>query len=435
MFDKIKSWFVPSGSEQYKIVFGRYTDSFKSKEQVAYWNKALELGVQGKYLESYEQFFSYLLDPAEDNVLLRKSKDSFGFTIYQGSAEIVGEATANRLIAEVVLAQFEKPNLAVMRRLLEKNYSLRYSRYAIQDNKLILKFDAAFEDAGPEKLYFALKEVAVRADKEDDLLITDFRQLNPIKNAPKVANTTDASVKYDFLKKWISETLIKSEQLEHYRDEKSIAYLMAKLALRIDYLLTPQGKLMESNEKVLQHFMMGFLGNLTSSIDKMTAIWEDVLRRDKDILLAELYNTKATFGLANATAHSSVIELINGEQPKLNTYIEKNKKEQALNHLEYIALYALFNYGMRLPTRQILNLLVEICNRPFVEKIPNRRSFYEGKTDQLNEDVIIALLKEIEDGAQKEHPGFALYTKELNFENVLRFGSSLLDMIKRIKYV
>lgn len=435
MFDKIKSWFAPSESEQYKIVFGRYTDSFKSKEQVAYWNKALELGGQGKYIESYEQFFSYLLDPVEENVLLSKSKDSLTFTIYQGSAEIIGKATANRLIAEVVLAQFEKPNLAVMRRLLEKNYSLRHSRYAIQGDKLILKFDAAFEDAGPEKLYFALKEVAVRADKEDDLLIADFRQLYPIESALKVDNTTDASVKYDFLKKWISETLIKSEQLEHYRDEKSIAYLMAKLALRIDYLLTPQGKLMEANEKVLQHFMMGFLGNITSSIDKMTLIWEDVLKRDKDVLLTELYNTKATFGLASATAHSAVIELINGEQPKLKTYKEKNRKEQALNHLEYIALYALFNYGMRLPTRQVFNLLVEVCNRSFVEKIPNRRSFFVGESNQLNEEAVFALLKEIEEGAQKEHPGFMLYTKELNFENVLSFGNSLLDMIKKMKYV
>jgi len=426
---------VPSGSEQYKIVFGRYTDSFKSKEQVAYWNKALELDVQGKYIESYEQFFSYLLDPAEENVLLSKSKGALAFTIYQGSAEIIGKAANNRLIAEVVLAQFEKPNLAVMRRLLEKNYSLRYSRYAIQDDKLVLKFDAAFEDAGPEKLYFALKEVAVRADKEDDLLIADFRQLYPIKNAPKVDTTTDASVKYDFLKKWISETLVKSEQQEYHRDEKSISYLMAKLALRIDYLLTPQGKLMEANEKVLQHFMMGFLGNLTSSIDKMAAIWEDVLKRDRTVLLAELYNTKATFGLANATAHSSVIELIHSEQAKLDTYIEKKSIEQALNHLEYIALYALFNYGMRLPTRQVLNLLVEVCNRAFVEKIPNRRSFFIGQSDQLNEDAVVALLKEIEEEAQKEHPGFFLYTKELNFEDVLSFGRSLLDMIKRMKYV
>jgi len=434
MFDKIKSWFAPSGTEQYKIIFGRYTDSFKSKEQVAHWNNALELGIQRQYLESYEQFFNYLLDPAEDNVLLQKSKDSLEFTIYQGSAQIIGKAVDNRVIAEVALAQFDQPSLAVMRRLLEKNYSLRYSRYVIQDNKLTLKFDAAFEDASPEKLYFALKEVATRADKEDDLLITDFKQLHPIKNELNVEDITEPSVKYDFLIKWISECLIKSEQLEHFRDEKSVAYLMAKLALRIDYFLTPQGKLMEANEKVLQYFMMGFLGNITTSIDKMTAIWESVLKRDKAVLIEELYNTKATFGLASATAHVSVVDLINGERVKLEEYIDKNRTEQALNHLEYIPLYALFNYGMRLPTRQVFNLLVEICNRTFIKHIPNRRSFFVGETNQLNEEAIVGLLKEIEEEAQMEHPGFVLSTKELNFESVLRLGNGLLDIVRSLKY-
>ena len=62
-----------------------------------------------------------------------------------------------------------------MRRLVESNYVLEYSRYGLDDDdNLVIKFDTSALDASPYKLYYALKEVAANADKQDDLLLDEI---------------------------------------------------------------------------------------------------------------------------------------------------------------------------------------------------------------------------------------------------------------------
>ena len=45
---------------------------------------------------------------------------------------------------------------------------------------ITLLFDTMMEDAFPYKLYYALKELALHADKHDDLLLNEFDFLKPI---------------------------------------------------------------------------------------------------------------------------------------------------------------------------------------------------------------------------------------------------------------
>ena len=40
-----------------------------------------------------------------------------------------------------------------------------------------MRFDSDIETANPSKLYYGLKELATKADKQDDLLVQDFTRL------------------------------------------------------------------------------------------------------------------------------------------------------------------------------------------------------------------------------------------------------------------
>ncbi len=44
------------------IPFGRYTDAFKSDDQVAAWNRSIELFDKGEHLNAYGEFLVYLRD-------------------------------------------------------------------------------------------------------------------------------------------------------------------------------------------------------------------------------------------------------------------------------------------------------------------------------------------------------------------------------------
>src|SRR5205823_12496594 len=99
------------------------------------------------------------------------------FELFQGSKIVRGEYNDQFLKAEVTLARMPKPSTPVMRRLLEMNFNLFYSRFAMDNDRLNMRFDSDMSTATPNKLYYGLKELATKADKQDDLLVQNFSVL------------------------------------------------------------------------------------------------------------------------------------------------------------------------------------------------------------------------------------------------------------------
>ena len=114
-------------------------------------------------------------------MLCHERNESNGrFQFYQGSKIVRGNYDSEQLHAEVTLAKMPSPNVPVMRRLLEMNFNLYYSRYALDSERLCMRFDSDIETANPNKLYYGLKELVTKGDKQDDLLVQDFTALQTI---------------------------------------------------------------------------------------------------------------------------------------------------------------------------------------------------------------------------------------------------------------
>ncbi|RYZ46089.1 MAG: hypothetical protein EOO14_24965, partial [Chitinophagaceae bacterium] len=136
MLEKLFTWAKKKEEEEGTVQeapvirFGRYSDNNKSVTKVERWNEAESLFKEKKYRESILAFFDYLRDENEDNVKLATEGDRHNFMFCQGSKIIRGFFDANALEAEVVLARMPQPSVPVMRRLLEMNFNLYYTRYA-----------------------------------------------------------------------------------------------------------------------------------------------------------------------------------------------------------------------------------------------------------------------------------------------------------------
>jgi len=154
-----------------RIPFGRYSDNNKSVAKTNRWTEADQLFKEKKYTESIRSFFDYLKDDEQENVRFSGQQNPFSFEFYQGSKVVRGTMEDGRLSAEVVLAKMNHPSVPVMRRLLEMNFGLYYSRFAMHKDALCMRFDTHIETANPNKLYYGLKELAIKSDKHDDLLI------------------------------------------------------------------------------------------------------------------------------------------------------------------------------------------------------------------------------------------------------------------------
>ena len=155
---------------------------------------------------------------------------------------------------------------------MEMNFALRYGRFALKPNNVIaLKFSTSVLDGSPEKLYYALKEISLRADKQDDLLMNQFRGLSQTDSAhTKDIPDAEKAIKFKYMRKWLSDTLARVEELDFKEFSGGIAYLLLNLGYRIDYLIKPEGPLMESIEKIHK----SYFAQDNKSLDEKVAFYE-----------------------------------------------------------------------------------------------------------------------------------------------------------------
>ena len=76
-----------------ELTFGRYTDSFKSKEKLNFWNESIKLFESGKFLDAYNLFFMYLCDDKISNVTVTKGGNFIDVSLIQGSKLVKAHIT------------------------------------------------------------------------------------------------------------------------------------------------------------------------------------------------------------------------------------------------------------------------------------------------------------------------------------------------------
>ena len=212
------------------IEFGRFTDGYKSEVKYDAWDEAIDYFEKGDYPASFRSFFSYLSDDHDSNVQYEETDDGFGFSILQGSKKITGFTNERTFKAEGKIAHASDLNIGLMRRLIESNYNLKYGRYSLDDQQNItIVFDSIVVDASPYKLYYGLKEIALAADKQDDLLIEEFDMLKPINTSHIIdLPTSEKEVKLRYLRAEIDAVLsyIKEGRLNPIQYPGGITYLL-----------------------------------------------------------------------------------------------------------------------------------------------------------------------------------------------------------------
>ena len=424
---------------QPRIKFGRYTDSYKQKHQYEAWEAALDRFEEQDYLGSYKALFNYLRDEREDNVRWIEENGSIKYEILQGSKRVTGTANAQKFVAEARIVYANNLGVAVMRRLVESNYTLEYSRYGLDDdNNLVIKFDSSALDASPYKLYYALKEVAANADKQDDLLLDEFGvQLKPIDMGSKAdISESEKEAKYEFIVQKIKSVLddIGSKKLDSEKYPGGISYLLLDTAYRVDYLTSPEGFLMETIERMHRSY---FSTEEKSMILKNVGLrkeLEKTLNRSKELILSELYATTSTFGILVPKQHDALVSLIYGELQNMDWY-EANKHESvALAIPGYIVGFALFSFALPKPERALLAFYYNVFEPTFFSALGYTPQYFNSTTGVFDQKALKHSIKEIVDAHLEMYPKLAPDYITLDFKTPAKFARSYLLMLKNLDF-
>jgi hypothetical protein len=417
------------------ITFGRFTDAFKPKAKSDYWSKCEKLFEQKMYMDSYDVFFNYLKDDTINNVSWKTEDSLISFELQQGSKTIHGSINENKITAQTDIAEFEKLSVAFMRRLMEMNYTLYYTRYALKDNGIYLKFNSGVQDGSPRKLYYALKELAIRADKQDDLLLDDFSVLKPadtggIEQIP----AEEKEIKYNFFRTWIEDTIKRVSELNEDSFSGAISYLLLDLLYRIDYLMIPEGTLMNDLEKMSWHYFIKDNKPFPEKNRKMKEDFQKLLEKPKGVILEDLYRTKSTFGIVNPAVHEAVIGAINSNIGNVKWYIDNGYEDLAVILYEYIAGHCLFSYGLAKPTIKLFGFQYRITRPDYFNALGFKEKYYDAAAKKFEEQAIKDKINEIIKEGTEQFPELKFNVDNLKFDSLPDFLKSYITEIQNLNY-
>lgn len=416
------------------ISFGRYTDAYKTEEQQAAWNRSLELFDQGKHLEAYRAFFVYLRDDKADNVHWQEADGALRFQFWQGSQRVTGVATADKVTAESQIARADDLNVGFLRRLMEYNYALKFCRFALDpENVLSIRFDTSGIDGSPLKLLHALRELAIHADKQDDLLLDEFRTLKPVEQRIEAdIPEAEKEIKYNYLRSEIEAAfaLIDKGEPDPNKYPGGYAYLLLSTAFRLDYLVRPEGFIMDVLERV---YGIYFTKDERSNQLKIIALrkeFQKILDRPKADIFNELYRTRSTFGINIPANHERIVSLIDGELPNMDWHLSQNHLELALAVPQYIAGNALFQNVPPKPDRDLLHLFFQITEPDFFRELGF--PVYATPHGLPDKRTVIPAIRSILDRNRAEYPRLRPDFTRLDFSSMPLFAKGYLDMIRHL---
>jgi hypothetical protein len=438
MLDKIFGWSKKKDGETIVVTpqnptiqFGRYSDNNKPVEKVDKWNEADALFKEKKHYESIATFFDYLRDDAVQNVEHKQEGKSGTFSIYQGSKIVRGFYNEEMLEAEVALAAMPQPSVPVMRRLLELNFALYYARYACNGDKLSMMFDSDINTSNPSKLYYGLKELATKADKQDDLLVQDFTTLLPVDNDHvQDVPLPEKEVKYKYMQSWIKETFDIINAVDHDKYSGGIAYLLLALAYRIDFMLVPEGKLLLELEKVVEIYFRKDDRPVTEKNQEMIDEFHKLQARTKEEVFPYLFRSRYTFSIVTPQNHKTIADAIYNANQNINWYKENKHPEIAEKISEYGIAYCQYSYSLPRLLTELFLLFMMVNYQEFFVELGYSLNYYNKATNEFNKDAIIATINDITEGWKSKYPELQFATDKIKFENLMTFNQSFTAEIE-----
>lgn len=416
---------------QQASLFGRFSDAYRTLERQTYWNKAVDFFEKKKYQASIKAFLDYLSDKNLKNVTYTVEESTINFEILQGSKKIIGKVNGVMVEIEVKVAKCRQLSVGFMKRLMEKNYQLKYGRFALDtENNISMKFETHLLDASPYKLYEAFKEVATNTDKLDDLLIDEYEELTSMDIGHlKDASPQEKEVKYQFIKEEINKTLAIVKSLDETKVASGFAFLLLNLTYKIDYLTKPEGYMMEVLERMHRIYFAHDHRTISAKCELLVEELEDILKRSEDDIKKEFYQVVSTFGITGRVTHERVQSFIDGELPAMDWFLKNDYQQIALAIPGYIIGYCLFNFTLPQPDRELFHLYYEITEPQYFKNLGYSNNYYDLTTQKMNKTAIKNGIQDIIKNNKTLYPYMVPDLSELVFISLPLFAKSYLTMI------
>lgn len=415
------------------LKFGAYCDNNKNRKQLEAYNQAWEDFDAQNYFQGVENILFYLKDENEGNLqIISNENGSLSFEMYQGSAKLTGSFDGNRFYASAVITKLEKASSIVMRKLLDRNQGLLFSRIALKTDKTLSAIMSyTVQMLKPDVIYYGLRELLLLADELDDFLILNFG--NAVSEADSSLKLQipeqEIDLKYKYAQKWITETLqylntFNRPDLANYN-----VYILLTLVTRISYLCAPKSFLEEKLIEISSSYWI----NSQDGTQPQSTLMSQMIQKIHEIqnipeqeFKACLYRTRDSFHKGNVMNFKSIKESLDWGIDMIKYLQNNNFHSHALYLTEYTFGCLLFDYNTLNIINKIYHLEMMLIHEDFFQELDIISPELIDNNGVFKKDFVESYIKEVVDKHKELSPDPIVFDySSIDYTNKLTFCMSL----------
>ncbi len=295
----------------------------------------------------------------------------------------------------------------------------------MENDRLCMKFDSDPEMASPSKLYYGLKELATKADKQDDLLVQDFATLETTDNDHITAiPDPEKEVKCQYFQKWIKETLEHINTLDADKFAGGISYMLLSLIYRIDYLIAPEGKLLSDLEKIGGIYFKKDERQVVEKSRDMIEEFKKLQLLTNEEINKNLFRSKYTYSIVSPQPYKTIADCIHGANQNMVWYKDNNQPFIASQIIEYGIMYCQYSYSLPKVITELNHLYMMVNYPDYFTALGFNTVYYDVQKNKFDSNKIINEIKDIQYKWKEKYPLMDFKTNRLGFDNLVNFNQT-----------
>lgn len=436
-FDSVRSWFSPL-AEAEPIPYGRGIRALPNPKERELFDLSSEAFMKKEFLRGYENFLESLIHHKNVSPLshlqIEKKEDGIHFRMVQGYALIRGKIDAQKLYADVLIAEATSLPVAAKRRFLERNFQLTYCRFSRKNGNFILSTRIDNETVTPQKIFFPLRELALNADFEKEFIAGEFDE-SALLETDHVQPVPSEKIVFfrNLMRQWIAQTRASLVGLLSNDNTGMASFSYLTLLLQIDYLFNPHKKMArEISEKINGYFTDDEKMAEDKNADLENYI-EELETLDDTVFASQFFDSVYTFSPFDQALHDEVASFIDESLNKVRWY-KNNRSHHAVRVIyRYVSLYILYNYGLHPSLRALFHIHVELHAPEFFVHM-GETPLYDPKNRTLDHHAIALRIASAIEPYVERYKNLKNFSDSLDYTDLDRFSQSFYLHIKNLDY-
>jgi hypothetical protein len=236
----------------------------------------------------------------------------------------------------------------------------------------------------------------------------------------------EKEVKYTWLQKWLKETLDTIAALDGDKFSGGISYMLLSLIYRIDYLISPEGKLLHELETAAAIYFKKDERPVVEKNRDMIEAFGKIQAKTKDEIFSYLFRSKYTFAIVAPQNHKAIVDSIHAASQNMIWYRDNAYPFIANQVTEYGISYCQYSYSLPRIITDFFHLYMRINYGDYFLALGYKESFYDPFKNAFNTEAIAEKIRAIQQNWKSKYPNANFRVQQLRFDNLVNFNQSFI---------